>query len=87
MLARVRGPAGRDTAADQRAQRGGDGPGVVADLAVREADDAVAGDRQARVLRAVALEGGMRAVRAPAVGLDDQALLGPEEVDLVAVDT
>jgi hypothetical protein len=39
-----------------------------------------------RVAGAVALVGGDREVRGAAVGLDDDALVGPQEVDLPALD-
>lgn len=51
-----------------------------------EADDAVAGDREPGVLGAIAFEGAVGQVGAAAVGLDDHALVGPEEVDLVVSD-
>jgi len=58
----------------------------VHDLAVGEAHDAVSGDGEGGVLGAVALERRPREVRLAAVGLDEQALLGPGEVDLLACD-
>ena len=54
---------------------------------VGEACDAVAGERELDVAAAVGLEGGRGEVGGGAVGLDDQALLGPKEVDLVARDS
>jgi hypothetical protein len=58
----------------------------VHDLAVGEAHDAVAGHREGGVLGAVALERVTGEVRLAAVGLDEQAVVGPGEVDLLACD-
>jgi hypothetical protein len=41
---------------------------------------------KARVARAVLLEGGAGPVCVPAVHLDDQGLIAPEEIHLVSVD-
>ena len=48
-----------------------------------EADDAVAQRLQVGVAGTVFFEGGAVAVGLPAVGLDDELVLGPEEVDAV----
>jgi hypothetical protein len=53
---------------------------------VRDAHHAPAARGQVGVPRAVALEGGARAVMAVTVGLDDEPLGRPAEVDLEAVD-
>src|SRR3954468_6155622 len=53
---------------------------------MREPQGAVAGARERRVPRAVALEGSARAVEAPAVGLDDEPGAGEEEVNPKAGD-
>jgi hypothetical protein len=50
----------------------------VDELAVREAHDAIAGQREARVLRPVALERRQRAVARVTVGLDDEPLRPPD---------
>jgi hypothetical protein len=67
-------------------QRGRDGRGLVLELAVCEAEAAVAGDGEDRVAFAVALEGGSGAVKAPAVGLDGEPVGAEHEVDLEAGD-
>ena len=59
---------------------------VVDDLPVGEAQRGVAGRLAARVEGAVVLERAAVAVGVPAVGLDDDALRGPDEVGLVALD-
>jgi hypothetical protein len=61
------------------------GARVLGHLPPCEAHDAVAEGRQHRVAAAVVLEGGRREVGAGAVGLDDEAVLRPQEVDLVRV--
>src|SRR4051812_50192540 len=53
---------------------------------MRQPQGAVAGARERRVPRAVALEGSARAVEAPAVGLDDEPERREDEVDLEAGD-
>jgi hypothetical protein len=54
------------------------------DLAPREPDHPVAGRLERGVAAAVALERGSTRVEGVAVDLDDQPLLAPKEVDLVA---
>ena len=56
------------------------------DLAVGEADGPPPGDGVPLVAAAVELERLAGAVGVVAVGLDDQAVLGPGEVDFVAFD-
>ena len=51
-----------------------------------EPEGAVAGAGEDGVALAVALEGAARAVKAPAVGFDDQTRAGEEEVDAQAGD-
>jgi hypothetical protein len=58
----------------------------VCELAVGEPQDPVAGSCQRRVSLAVSFEGAPRAVHAPAVGLDGEAVAGEEEVDLEIFD-
>ena len=64
----------------------GDEHGLVEDLAPGEAHDGVAVRLQRGVAGAVALKRAPVAVGVPAVGLDDQVVLGPEEVDRVPED-
>ena len=59
-----------------------DGVGLVDDVVVGEAHDAVARGGEGGVLAAVALERGLRAVGLPAVGLDDEVVRREVEVDL-----
>jgi hypothetical protein len=56
------------------------------DLAPREAEDLIAARLQARVAGAVLFEGGTGSVGFPAVQLDDEPLLSPEEVDEITVE-
>ena len=55
-------------------------------LAVREAHDAEAGEQELGVAAAVALERPWGEVGGGAVGLGYEAVSGPEEVDLEALD-
>ena len=64
----------------------GDEQRLVDDLAVGEAQRGVAGGLAARVEGAIVLERAAVAVGVPAVGLDDDALRGPDEVGLMALD-
>jgi hypothetical protein len=57
----------------------------VDDLAPGEAHDAVAGGLQGSVAGPVALERLAGGVVGVAVDLDDQPLVGPEQVDLIAL--
>jgi hypothetical protein len=57
---------------------------LVFELAVGEAQSAVAGARETSVTGAIVLESLARLVVAPAVGFDDEAVVGEEEVDLLA---
>ena len=59
---------------------------LVANLAVGEAQDAVAQALKARVTFAIGLEGGAVAVVPEAVGLRDQLVVAPKEIDLVCAD-
>jgi hypothetical protein len=49
---------------------------------MRNAEDRVAGAHQFPVAPAVSLEGDGGAVEVAAVGLEGEAVLGPEEIDL-----
>src|SRR5919106_6462997 len=53
------------------------------ELPVRDANDALSGELQLRVLEPIALEGSAGRVVGPAVELDDESVLGPVDVDLV----
>ena len=64
----------------------GDQQRLVDDLPVGEAQRGVAGGLAARVEGAIVLERAAVAVGVPAVGLDDDAVRGPDEVGLVALD-
>ncbi|HEV2723229.1 MAG TPA: hypothetical protein VGV10_01205, partial [Thermoleophilaceae bacterium] len=57
---------------------------VLDDLAVGEPDDAIAGNRELGVARAIPFEGGARAVARVAVGLDHKAFSTPLGVHLEA---
>ncbi len=59
---------------------------LLGQLAPRDADDAVAGDEERAIAGAVGFEGRPCAVGGEAVELDDEVLVGPEAVDLFAVD-
>jgi len=61
-------------------------PGFIFDLAVGEAEWGQARCGVALEAEGVAGLGGRGAVVAPAIGLDDEAEVGPEEVDLEFVD-
>jgi hypothetical protein len=58
----------------------------VDDPGVGEVDHVVAGQRQVDARGAVVLEGWLAAVPPVTVNLDDEALIGPEEIDDVAGD-
>jgi hypothetical protein len=58
----------------------------VGDLAPGDADDAVSGGVEGPVAGAVAFERVAGEVVGVAVDLDDQPLVGPEQVDLIAAD-
>src|SRR3954466_10827781 len=60
--------------------------GAPRELAVCEAERAVAGGGGEDVAGSVLLEGAAGLVDAPAVDLDDEPVLGEEEVDLLALD-
>ena len=57
----------------------------VADLVMRETERPVAVRQVVRVAPSVFLEGASREVVLDAVALDDQAMVGPEGVDFIAV--
>jgi len=61
---------------------GGDGFGFGLRLLARHPETGVAGAEQFAVAPAVALEGDRGGVEVAAVGLEDEAVAGPEEVDL-----
>src|SRR5438270_3827022 len=65
---------------------GDDGQRLMLELSPGDPDDEVAGLLECQVLAVVTLERAPVAMEAIAVHLHDHALLGPEEVDLVAGD-
>jgi hypothetical protein len=65
---------------------GGDKGRVVGELAPGQAEDLVARVLEVQVLGAVALEYAASSVPAPAVQLDNEALLGPVGVDIDPLD-
>ena len=79
---------GRQVCVERRDQTAAEGSrdllGMVGDLMPAEAQDLVTRGRQLRSTAAVVLEGRATAVSLPAIGLDDQAPMTPQEVDLVA---
>jgi hypothetical protein len=79
---RLRGAAVGEEGSDDR----GDGTPVVLELAIGEAEGAVAGAGEEGVSGAVVLEGLSRLVIAPRVGFDDERIVFEEEVDLLAAD-
>src|SRR3954447_4774751 len=76
----------RAAGAEGGEDRRGDGARLALHLAVREAQDAMARQREPGVALAVALEGRASAVVRPPVRLDDEPLPGEQEVDLEARD-
>jgi hypothetical protein len=73
----------RQTRTENGAQRGRNSAGLLPNLAVGEANHPVTEGVKLNVTCSVRFEGDAIAVMPEAVGLDDQRLLAPEEVDLV----
>src|SRR5436190_1778030 len=67
--------------AEKARERAGDALPLLSDLPIREPEYLVAHELQAGVPGAVGLEGGAASVVLEAVGLDDEALLAPQEID------
>lgn len=57
---------------------------LTVEASMSDPDDAVAGGLKRRIASSVALEGGSMLMKREAVQLDDQLLMGPEDVDLEA---
>src|SRR3954468_7947688 len=81
-----RGRSGGAAVGENGVDRVRDALGAPRELLVGEAEGAVAGGRGEHVPGAVVLEGAARLVVAPAVDLDDEPLVGKQEVDLLARD-